>query len=117
MATAPPEVLAAMAGMIEDTRGRRRNRNQQAVEQAGTAAPDVDLPDQIEILVEGPSTARSRANVYTIHAEARTTNGAMFARAAVVRIAGGRQPYRVHVWRRALGRLFEISAAVDDDGD
>ena len=116
LATAPPKVQAAMAGIKEGARGRRRNRNRQAAEQAGTAAPAVDLPDQIEILVEGPSTTRSRANVYTIHAEARTASGAMFARAAVVRIAGGRQPYRVHVWRRALGRLFEISAAEDDEG-
>ncbi len=116
LAIAPPEVQAAMAGMKESARGRRRERNQQAAEQSGAAAPAVDLPDQVEILVEGPSTARSRAKVYTIHSEARTANGAMFAREAVVRVAGGRQPYRVHVWRRALGRLFEISVAEDDAG-
>ena len=100
----------AMAGMKENSAGRRRER----AGQDGAAAPAIDLPDQMEILVEGPSTARSRANVYTIHAEARTATGAMFAREAVVRIAAGRQPYRVHVWRRALGRLFELSVDEED---
>ncbi len=116
LATAPPEVQAAMAGMKQSAGGRRRDRNQQAAGQDGAAASAGALPDQVEILLEGPSAARSRAKVYTIHSEARTAGGALFAREAVVRIAGGRQPYRVHVWRRALGRLFEISAAEDDEG-
>ena len=112
--TAPPNVQMAMAGMKESANRRRRDRATRAAGQNDAPALAIDLPDQIEILVEGPTPARSRAKVYTIHAEARTAAGAMFAREAVVRIAGGRQPYRVHVWRRAPGRLFELSADEED---
>ncbi len=47
-----------------------------------------------------------RAGIYTIHAEARLASGAVFAREAVVRLAGGPQPYRIEAWRQGTRRLF-----------
>ena len=115
LATAPPEVLAALA---ELPAGARENRQGQAVADQDEAATSVDNPPgELVILEEGPTEERSRTKVYTLHAEARTANGAYFAREAVVRITGGDVLYRIHAWRRALRRLFEISESGDLEGD
>ena len=52
--------------------------------------------------------ARARARVYTIHAEARVTGGAVFAREAVVRLGGGAQAARIEAWRQAARELFPL---------
>ena len=49
--------------------------------------------------------ARSRSRVFTLRAEARLDDGAIFVREAVVALGGGRrQPYRLLSWKR--GRLL-----------
>lgn len=52
--------------------------------------------------------ARSGTNVYTIHAEAQTSSGAVFVRQAVVGITpGGLPPFRFFDWQQGR-RQFEI---------
>ncbi len=54
----------------------------------------------------GTGARRNRARVYTIHAEARTPGGAVFAREAVVRLGGGGQALRIEAWRQGGRELF-----------
>lgn len=61
----------------------------------------------VEVLRLGPTAYRSRARTYTIHAEARTPSGGLYARRAVVQmIARGAVPYRILAWGRGDSRLF-----------
>jgi len=55
---------------------------------------------------QGAGVQRARARVYTIHAEARTPGGAVFAREAVVRLGGGGQAIRIEAWRQGARWLF-----------
>ena len=83
----------------------------------GGAAPGV-VDDYLAARAEAPPGAapafpgaegrspRARARIYTIHAEARLASGAVFAREAVVRLAGGVRPYRIEAWRQGRRRLF-----------
>jgi len=104
-ATSPPEVQAALAAMLgaapedpEDPEGRLDPEEASAAESDSAS---------IRILREGPSQARSRVRVYTVHAEGRTDNGAVFVREAVVRIVRNpAEPFRFHAWRQGRRRLF-----------
>ncbi len=102
-ATSPPEVRAALDSVLG-----------QAPEEPD-AAPE---PEQTElepegvarILSEGPSTARSRVPVYTIHAEGRSADNALFVREALVQVTRSpNRPYQVHRWRRGTRKLFETA--------
>ncbi|MDH3241971.1 MAG: general secretion pathway protein GspK [Alphaproteobacteria bacterium] len=81
-------------------------------------APPADEPQEgpagagppVAILSLGPTAHRSRVRTYTIHAEARTASGGLFARRAVVRMIGrGPVPYRIVAWGRGETRLFAVS--------
>jgi len=57
---------------------------------------------------------RSGLTVFTIHAEARTLNGTIFVREAVVDVAGGEeQPVVFHAWRQGVARLFAPGQSLD----
>jgi general secretion pathway protein K len=92
---APRDVLLALpggeaAGVVDDYLASRA----EAATGAAPAFPGAE------------GSRRSRARVYTIHAEARLASGAVFVREAVVRLAGGPQTYRVEAWRQGARRLF-----------
>ncbi len=57
---------------------------------------------------QGAGSQRARGRVYTVHAEARTPGGAVFAREAVVRLGGGRQAIRFEAWRQGARWLFPL---------
>ena len=88
--------------------------------------PDEDLiippDDQSEsgpvALVEGSTSARSGAGVYTIVAEGQTATGAINALEITVRLGGRRgTPYRVLSRRTVAGALFEVGASADASDD
>ncbi len=54
----------------------------------------------------GAGAGRSRARVYTIHAEAKLPSGAVFAREAIIRLGRGPQATRIEAWRQGERRLF-----------
>ncbi|QLH39826.1 MAG: general secretion pathway protein GspK [Defluviicoccus sp.] len=56
---------------------------------------------------EGVEENRSGVNIYTVHSEARTVNGTMFVREAVVNLAGADdQPFVINGWRQGTPQLF-----------
>jgi general secretion pathway protein K len=56
-----------------------------------------------------PFFTRSTGTIFTIHAEGRTANGAVFARDAIVRMTGDqRVPYIVLRWKRGARSLFPL---------
>jgi general secretion pathway protein K len=73
----------------------------------------VPLPPSLSILAEGFSERRSDAEVYTVHAEARTASGAVFVREAVVDMnaEAGDQPFGFWNWRQGQRRLFPLTTA------
>lgn len=105
-ATSPPEVQAALAAMLgaapeepEDPDGRLEPEE---------AVPGESDAASVRILRQGPSQARSRVRVYTVHAEGRTVGGAVFVREAVVRmVRNPAEPFRFHAWRQGRRRLFD----------
>ena len=113
---APPLVGAALAG-LEVGRGAAGRPASRAAENGGDGpagedeAAAVPFDPTLRVLAEGPSARRSRALVYTVHAEARMEGGAVFARRAVVRLlARGESPYRVLVWGQGPRGLFPAEA-------
>ena len=81
--------------------GQNAAEGPQTADQAAPGAPSVT------ILYLGPTPHRSRVRSYTIHAEAMTETGGIFARRAVVRLLkGGHTPYRILVWSRGTQQLF-----------
>jgi len=110
--TAPAIVAAALAGRSLET----------ATEEAEPSDPDADpgeaeeapaLGEDVQLIREGSSDARSGIPVYRILSEGRTAGGAVFAREAVVRLTGNVQaPLYRHLWRQGPRTLFE--AAVKD---
>jgi general secretion pathway protein K len=101
---APREVLLALAGSGGGAGG-------------GTATVDDYLAARAEAPAgaapaflgaeTGGGGARSRARVYTIHAEAQLPSGAVFARDAIVRLGRGAQATRIEAWRQGERRLFK----------
>ena len=62
----------------------------------------------VRTLREGPSQARSRVRVYSVHAEGRTDSGAVFVREAVVHmVRNPAEPFLFHTRRLGRRRLFE----------
>lgn len=108
-ATSPPEVQAALAVMLGAT-PEEDEEPDGGLEPEESMAAESDSAS-IRVLREGPSEARSRVRVYTVHAEGRTDGGAVFAREAVVGLVRNpTEPFRFHAWRQDRRRLFE------DDG-
>lgn len=120
--TAPPAVLAALEGGLGDAAGGE----ELAVQRVGQPVPGTEpevvsleaLTETPQIIELGPSEARSRIQVYTIHSEGRAGSGAVYALETVIRLlrkAG--QPYLVLGWRRAGRELFidGVGAAVEPE--
>lgn len=56
---------------------------------------------------EGLEENRSGVNIYTVHSEARTLNGTIFVREAVVNLSGAdEQPFVINGWRQGTPQLF-----------
>ncbi len=110
LATAPPAVRDFLSAVTAAAFGQEFSTDT-TVQEGEPPPPSTSLLSaEPEIIREGRTTARSRVNVYTAHAEGRTRNGAVFAREAVVRVTGrGEQPYRLHAWRQ--GRRLHFPGA------
>jgi hypothetical protein len=97
---APREVLLALAGpgagTVDDYLAARA--------QAPAGAAPAFLGGESGGAAGG---ARSRARVYTIHAEAQLPSGAVFAREAIVRLGRGAQATRIEAWRQGERLLFK----------
>ena len=105
-ATSPPEVQAALAAMLGAAPEEPEDRDARL--EPEEAVPAESDPASVRILREGPSQARSRVRVYTVHAEGRTDGGAVFVREAVVRVVRNpAEPFRFHAWRQGRRRLFD----------
>lgn len=128
-ATAPDLVVAALGGEVRDLGAvdetQPSETDSEGPESDGTLADeeltDEALPPGAEALGPTPQALtgeaaplRSRARVFTVHAEAQTDGGAVFAREAVVQLTGGTPPYRVLDWRQGERLLFP-PPAVDED--
>jgi len=116
LATAPRAVLDFLSAASAAAFGQEFSTD--TTVQEGEPAPPPPstspLSAEPEIIREGRTTARSRVNVYTIHAEGRMESGAVFAREAVVRVTGrGERPYRFHAWRQ--GRRLHFAGAEEVD--
>jgi general secretion pathway protein K len=86
-------VLAAIPGMTD-----------QLIEAYAKAGPNNDplatINDDSVFDIE-PYLIPSRQVMYTVRAEARTREGGLFVREAVIELTGNlRRPFRVHAWRR-----------------
>lgn len=56
---------------------------------------------------EGLEENRSGVNIYTVHSEARTLNGTIFVREAVINLSGAdEQPFVINGWRQGTPQLF-----------
>lgn len=118
--TAPELVRAAMAG-----RTASEAEESEADEQPSPAEAEAEARapvDEAAVLDETPrslgaetAVPRSRARVFTIHAEGRTETGAVFARDALVRVAGGGRPSVVLGWTRGGRALYPLEA--EDGGE
>ena len=111
MPAAAADALAApqpgRSGRIADSRqpGPAGARRTEAAD--GSANPASPLGLLQPLRLEG-TDARSGTNVYTIHAEAQTSSGAVFVRQAVVGITSdGLPPFRFFDWQQGR-RQFEI---------
>ncbi len=116
-ATASELVKAAMEGGLGDAAGREASPNLEIEDEEDDS--DVisleDLSDVPQIIEKGPSAARSRVPIYTIHAEGRSAGGAVFALDAVTRLTrDAEQPYIFLGWKRGARRLFDSAADEDE---
>lgn len=105
-ATAPPLVQAALAGGLGDATAREASPGLAAELEAEVVEVEeiTGIPQIIEL---GPTPARSRVPVYTVHAEGLSAGRAVYALEAILRITrGDEQPYIVLAWTRAQRRLF-----------
>ncbi len=104
-ASAPPLVRAALAGAVLETAEAEEESEAEA-----EAPPELSETPQAlaeEGVVEATAGPRSRARVFTIHAEAKLANGAVFVREALVRLGGG-AAYGIEGWRRGTRVLFPV---------
>ncbi len=105
-ATSPPEVQAALAAMLGAAPEEPEDRDARL--EPEEAVPAESDSATVRILREGPSQARSRVRVYTVHAEGRTDSGAVFVREAVVAmVRNPAEPFRIHAWHQGRRRLFD----------
>ncbi|RMD62467.1 MAG: hypothetical protein D6826_07380, partial [Alphaproteobacteria bacterium] len=83
------------------------------VDAAGVGLPGIRILSEPET----PSSARSRARTFTIHAEARTDDGAVFVREAVVEIETGEEmPFAIRAWTRGTRTLFALKPPDEGTG-
>lgn len=112
--TAPPEALAALSASV----GEPLQVPVQAADPQAAELVEVlpeDLTEEPQILSLGPTSAVSRVGVFTIHAEARSAGGAVYALEAITRLTrSAEQPFQFHGWRRAERSLFEDASESDD---
>jgi general secretion pathway protein K len=96
--TAPAAVLAMIPGLGADAATAIL---QARAHRDGAAAASGALSSRF--------FGRGAGTVFTIHSEARSSGGAVYARAAVIRLTGDRQtPYFVLRWKQGLRRLFDV---------
>ncbi len=113
-ATAPPLVMAALAGQTlgETAPGGGLSSSQvQSGEQLVSRSDDSD--GSTPLSDSGEATGlRSRLGVYAIHAEGQASNGSLFARAAILRLVGRpNTPFQILGWRQGRPALFgEVKA-------
>ncbi len=108
-ATAPPLVVAAMAGQTlgETALGGAQGSAQiQSGEQLGSSSDNsgsgTPLSDSGEV-----TGLRSRLGVYAIHAEGQAPDGSLFARAAILRFVGRpNTPFQILEWRQGRPVMF-----------
>jgi general secretion pathway protein K len=122
LAVAPPAVRAAMTALPADAaEDGDAFRPFPPVPEAG--APEADAPGAdadgegpFRIVGGGeregaegpPGGAAFPAEIVAIHAEARLSSGAVFAREAVADLRWAEDPYRFFVWRQARRQLFPL---------
>ncbi len=115
-ATALPLVQAALVGGLGDETGREASPDSEAddEEDDNDVVALEDLSDVPQIIKKGPSPARSRVPVYTIHAEGRSAGGAVYALDAITRLTrDSERPYVFLGWKRGSRRLFDDAADED----
>jgi len=118
-ATAPALVAAALAGVVgeagpgdepqpPDTESGGSEAAATPLDEArpGATPPGAELGVTPQALTGEAPPLRSRVRIFTVHAEAQTAGGAVFAREAVVQLTGGTPPYRVLDWRQGERVLF-----------
>ena len=115
--TASALVKAALSGaVLEDGGGQAAD---QALDQTdnepepavgdNAATPDAELGTTPTTQSGDAPVERSQAGVFTVHVEARTDTGAVFARDAVVEIGtAAALPFQIWSWRQGRRELFEI---------
>jgi general secretion pathway protein K len=105
-----PDPGAAPA-LVRGALGMEEGRPPSGSPASGAGSPPETADPALGVLARGPTAYRSPVRVYTIHAEARTSAGARFARHCVVRMTGTEAvPYRILAWGRGEARLFEDGA-------
>ncbi len=115
LATAPPAVRDFLSAVSAAAFGQEFTTDTTVQEREPPPPPPSTslLSAEPEIIREGRSTARSGVNIYTIHAEGRIESGAVFVREAVVRVTGGKTPYRFLAWRQGRRQLFGLENEVN----
>ncbi len=121
--TASSTVRAALEGGLGETTGRDRDAAPEGEEEESDGDLDEsdvvaieDLTEVPQIIFLGPTSARSRVRVYTIHAEGRLLSGAVYALEAVTRITRDRErPFIFEAWRRAGRKLFVPDSEAEDE--
>lgn len=108
LATASRQALLALPGVSEDlVDSFLRERDANPALAAGSTVLPVEARQHV---------TRSSRNVFTIHAQARTVDGAVFVREAVVRLTGSpAHPVKIHAWKQ--GRLDAAMSAMMDRAD
>ena len=92
-------VVAALAGKSLDGSREDDGEPLEAEANGGVVSDKGDAP--------AVSGLRSRLNLYAVHAEGRTTSGAVFARDAVFRLTGDPDiPFQLLEWRQGKRSLF-----------
>ncbi len=113
-ATAPPLVVAAITGQNPDQ--TLLDRDQSSSQNQFAEQPGSDIGESVTGTLSSESGQaaglRSRLGVYAIHAEGRTSDGALFARAAILRLVGRpNTPFQIFEWGQGQPALFgEINA-------
>jgi general secretion pathway protein K len=124
--TASELVRAAMTGRTvaepeeaeegeEEAEAEQAAAAQQEVDEAAPAAGEAELDEIPRSLGADTLVPRSRARVFTIHAEGRTETGAVFARDAIVQVTGGGRPLQFFGWDRGRRELYPLDAG--DEGE
>lgn len=99
--TAPALVQAALAGQVLAQAEEAEDA------EAGASDTPPELTEWPQPLGESAPVARSRAGVFSIHAEARSDGGAVFARDAVIRLGTGEDlPFALEGWWQGRRQLF-----------